>query len=147
MPSSSMPQCHQNLFASRLIFLLLKIFKNLEYKASKHRIGRGVQSKSRGQVLKNFLGALPLDPLSHCPQFICHIYVLISKISGVAQGLVYLEFIGNGNSIGPHPDHSHLHCHTQMYLVCKCFGRKISMVCTCHTLQTGLLRVKLTLFP
>ena len=43
--------CLQNLFASRPIFLLLKIFKNFEYKTSKHGIGRGVQSKIRGHVL------------------------------------------------------------------------------------------------
>ena len=93
------------------------------------------RAEVEGRSSKNFLGALPL---SHCLPFICHISnVLISKISRVAQGLVYLEFIGNGNSIGPHPDHSHLHCHTQIYLVCKSFGRKISMVCTSHTLQTG----------
>ena len=48
--------CLQNLFASRPIFLLLKIFKNFEYKTSKHGIGRGVLSKSRGQVLKTFPG-------------------------------------------------------------------------------------------
>ena len=53
----------QNLFASRPIFLLLEIFKNLEYKMSKHGIGTGVQSKSRGHVLKNFPRALPPDPL------------------------------------------------------------------------------------
>ena len=136
--------CLQNLFARRLIFLLVKIFKNFEYKTSNHGVGRGAQSNSRGHVLKIFLGALPPDPLSlppdplsHCPPFICHIYVLISKINRVAQGLVYLEFIGNGNSTGPHPDHSHLHYHTQIYLVCKSFGRKISTVCTSQTLQTG----------
>ena len=53
----------QNLFASRPIFLLLEIFKNLEYKTSKHGIVTGVQSKSRGHVLKNFPRALPPDPL------------------------------------------------------------------------------------
>ena len=41
---------------SRPIFLLLKIFKNSEYKMSKHGIGIGVQSKSRGHVLKKFPG-------------------------------------------------------------------------------------------
>ena len=95
-------------------FFYLKYFKNLEYKASKHGIGRGVQNKSRGHVLKKFPGGFAPRLCSHCPPFICHSYVLISKISGVAQGLVFLEFIGNGNSIGPHPDHSHLHCHTQI---------------------------------
>ena len=38
------------------IFLLLKIFKNFEYKTSKHGIGRGVQSKSRGHVFNKISG-------------------------------------------------------------------------------------------
>ena len=100
--------CLQNLFASRLIFLLLKTFKNLEYKRANMGLAEVFRAKVEGRSSKNFLGAFPPDPLSRCPLFICHIYVLISKISGVAQGLVYLELIGYGTSIGPHPEHSHL---------------------------------------
>ena len=86
------------------------------------------RAKVEGRSSKNFYGALPPDPLSHCPPFICHIFVLISKISGVAWGLVYLEFIiGNGDSIRPNPNHSHLHCDTKIYLVCKSFGGKYSV--------------------
>ena len=138
--------CLQNLFSSRLIFLLLKIFKIWSTKRANMGLAEEFRAKVEGSSSKNFLGALPPDPLSHCPPLICHIYVLISKISGVAQGLVYLEFIGNGNSIGPHPDHSHLYCHTQMYLVSKSFGRKMSTVCTSHTLQTGKRRYEITTF-
>ena len=49
------------------------------------------RAKVEGMSSKNFQGALTV------PHLICHIYVLISKISGVAQGQVYLEFIVNGN--------------------------------------------------
>ena len=97
------------------------------------------RAKVEGMSSKNFLG-VPPDPsfIVPCCIFVLSVrQVLISKISGATWGLVYLECLGSGNSIGPHPDHSHLYCHTQIYLVCKNFRRKISPVCTSHTLQTG----------
>ena len=100
------------------------------------------RAKVEGMSSKNFLG-VPPDPsfIVPCCIFVLSVrQVLISKISGATWGLVYLECLGSGNSIGPHPDHSHLYCHTQIYLVCKNFRRKISPVCTSHTLQTGRWR-------
>ena len=99
------------------------------------------RAKVEGMSSKNFLG-VPPDPsfIVPCCIFVLSVrQVLISKTSGATWGLVYLECLGSGNSIGPHPDHSHLYCHTQIYLVCKNFRRKISPVCTSHTLQTGCL--------
>ena len=97
------------------------------------------RAKVEGMSSKIFWGLCLTFPHLLFILFFPHLFdnVLISKIRGVAQGLVFLEFIGNGNSIGPHPDHSHLHCHTQIYLVCKSFVRKISTVCTSHNLQTA----------
>ena len=90
-------------FQVDLYFFYLKYSKIWNTKQANMGLAEVFRAKVEGRSSKNFLGALPPDPLSPCPPFICHIYVLIPKISGVAQGLVYLVFIGNGNSIGPHP--------------------------------------------
>ena len=106
------------------------------------------RAKVEGMSSKNFLG-VPPDPsfIVPCCIFVLSVrQVLISKTSGATWGLVYLECLGSGNSMGPHPDHSHLYCHTQIYLVCKNFRRKISPVCTSHTLQTGWHAIVILIF-